>query len=199
MNLPELKNEKVENAFRYIIEMSPMSNNDEYIYYLNKDNVPIEEFPIVNNGFNEPRIVLVRPVFKIENLNFKFEGSKFDEKVDEITLLLDSYYQLIDKFKWFKKINDTQKENNSEITSIEEMLGMLIGSEYYDCMSGGMTPGKSQLLIYIIEKYKLKTDVYTYPKMDGNNESNPYYTIQDFIDELKDKNYLENNVKLLEF
>jgi hypothetical protein len=179
--------------------MSPMSNNNEYIYYLNKDNVLIEEFPIVNNGFNEPRIVLVRSAFKIENLNFKFEGSKFDEKVDEITLLLDSYYQLIDKFKWFKKINDTQKENNSKITSIEEMLGMLIGSEYYDCMSGGMNKGKSQLLIYIIEKYKLKTDVYTYPRMDKNNKGKPYYTIQDFINSLKDTKYLNDNVKLLEF
>ena len=38
MNLPKLKNEKEKNVFRYIIEISCMSNNDEYVYYLKRDN-----------------------------------------------------------------------------------------------------------------------------------------------------------------
>jgi hypothetical protein len=153
-----------------------MINNDEYIINSEKEfsEDDFHKFSNRYHSFYNPRIVLSRKIYDKEieqGLDVKFQGSKFDEKPPEITLLLDAYFRIVKHFSC---------RLNTNIKS-DEFLATYIGTIYYDCMSMGMPHWEIAIMRHIIKKYCIDLNLEVYPNM----KSDKWLTLKDFIEETK--------------
>lgn len=183
----------VEKLFRIIVELSPMNNNDEYNFCS-----PVElegEFKekilkIFRKGYNDPIIVLQRPVYQIElDQGFKPLStviSCFDEEIPEITRQIDALYKIK------KHIGFAKKRDNFNPS---KFIAFYLGTFFYDCMSGGMPKWELALMKLFAEQNIINKNEQVYP--NGPNED--WITIADFLKEMKNMNVpkLENNCQTL--
>ncbi len=158
--------------YRVIVELSPMSNNNERIYYKG------ESLEIGKTLPNGATIVISRPVYDVEitrGLKVHKEGgvSLFDEETPDITSFLDSLYKM-------KDYCDAAKSVFPDF-SIKTIVKHFI-VQFYDCMSGGIPFYISSIIKEICEKTDIDRNMEIYPGEKGS--SNGYYTLQDFLDKV---------------
>lgn len=181
--------DKNSTVYRNIVECSCMSNNDEYSFYTSyrlDRTADLLQF-VPSNSFNQPHLVISRRVQPIEieqGLGFPVRTCHtFDEKVPEITKILDSVYSIIDAMK-FRQTMSRKPHLDEKTRSIwadpSIFLADIIATNYYDCMSAGMPTYTMALIRYIIETYKPNRSTEVYPGKDG--DATKWYTLQDFYD-----------------
>ena len=183
---------------RTVIEKSMMHNNDEYSLYADSEEkmqklikVVVDKFS--NDYFSDPRVILTRPIYDIEleeGLNVqKSINDCFDEKVPDITILLDELHKAVDMMADYNMLK----------IDFSSFISMVIGTQYYDCMSGGV----SYPWIWVIRKIcqialesgLINLDKTVYPRGEGE----PWYTLRDFLYETKNVDLKHiDNLKLLE-
>ena len=170
--------------YRHLIEMSSIMNNDVYIIYNIK---PLtgklwEDYKkeIKKTRYVEPQRMLYRPVYPEENIKNTNTISKFDEKVEEITLLFDSLYKIKEFLSSMIKVKN--KNINDKLSNNSFYLAMFIGTAYYDCMSGGMNLYDMVILKYLVSQPEINKNENVYPGKDK------WFTIQDWLEEENVKN-----------
>ena len=165
--------------YRVIVELSPMSNNNERIYYKG------ESLEIGKTLPNGATIVISRPVYDVEitrGLKGHKEGgvSLFDEEAPDITSFFDSLYKM-------KHYCDTLKPIIPDF-SVKTIIDHFV-AQFYNCMSGGIPIYISSIIKEICDKTDIDRNMEIYPGEKGS--SNGYYTLQDFLDEVNSPS-LEN-------
>ena len=159
--------------YRIVVEYSCMSNNDERIHY--KEN-PVEAFTLCPN---DGRVVISRPVYDIEiEKGLKTENvvglSMFDEKTPDITSFFDSIYKM-------KHFVDVFKDIYTDF-SVEHIIKHF-ATQYYDCMSGGLSLYIISILGEISKRDDVDKSIQIYP--GKNKEGDEWHTLQDFLDQAK--------------
>ena len=84
---------------RIILEMSCMVHNDEQVLYRDiPEGTTVEATNMCKRSmFDDPRVVLQRPVFQeeiSEGLDTSYKGENRRDKLPELTLILDDYFSL---------------------------------------------------------------------------------------------------------
>lgn len=196
---------QIPNLYRWIVEMSSMSNNDEWVYHKN-EVVSFEEFheryEDRMNAFGEcPRLVICRPVFQEEldeGLNAEYKGDAWDEKAPKITKTLDGLYQLINNIHGRLECFNEKSKNPTHIVE------SIIAQNFYDCMSGGMPIGMIGGCRMMIKYFDCDLDAPVYPgkiRDEDLPDQEGWYTLRDFMVETKDFDFTkelgEHAVKLL--
>jgi hypothetical protein len=171
-------------TWRIVEEKSIMINNDEWISY-----------QLTQPEYDHTKHQVVRPVYKVEvdkGLNFTYHGRRpyGDEPNSDpaITHFIDSIYQLLRSLVFSAILNITYGE----------AICIIIGTEFYDCMSGGMDRQKINIILKLIEMYPESFDMnsYVYPGDEGEDS---IITLGDWFKEVsKRKNTSDELFKLLE-
>jgi len=165
--------------WRNIAECSPMSNNNEVVFYT---AAPVEEKDItkhIESDYPLPKLVMSRPVFPEEKeTNSKYSGPLEDETpIRKVTLFLDAYFQLKQTFSFW--LHPDLKETPSKA------FARYIGYSYFDCMSGGMPHFVSQILVKAIKSYPDQIDLDTQVYPGKGEDGQGWYTIRDFVENVK--------------
>lgn len=168
--------------FRWIVELSCMPNNDEYVIHSAQQTNYTEFEKVKQRIFNitplfDPYLVICRPVFLEEikaELNTRFQGHDYNEKAPEITKTLDALYKLLEAVKGRMEFFGEEHRN---VTSI---LGDIIAQQFYDCMSSGMPIPALIACRILIKKYKCDLTTEVYPRADRT-----WNTLADFMEETK--------------
>ena len=160
--------------YRTIVELSGMTNNDEYILYTKKQ--------LTHDDIKHGRLVISRPVFEIELEDglrveegvtvSKWADSPF-AKSPEITQFLDSLFNM-------KFFTDASKSVSDKLISPERFVRHY-ATQYYDCMSGGLPKWAGLIVKEFAEIMNIDKNMELYPKEDG------YYTLKDFCREFTDE------------
>ncbi len=166
--------------YRIIVENSPMTNNDERIYY--KENSV--EIGLVCPG--KGKVVVCRPVYDIEiEKGLKTDNvvglSIFDEKTPDITSFFDGLYKM-------KHYCDAMSSFMPDF-NINQLVNYF-ASQYYDCMDGGLSGYIISMIREISKRDDVDMDMKVYPGKDDITDN--WYTLQDFLDSAKDTPSLEN-------
>lgn len=176
--------------YRNIIEKSGMLNNDEWVLYTTE---PLDYGSniiksISTSDFNDPRLILTRPVYDIEyeeGLTIKNPVFLDDENSPEITRLLDSLHIISDNIKFNKEISEKtkNKKHKENLLDPTNLLSELVAANFYDCMSCGMSKHTIAVIRYLMENYKtINWDTYVYPRGLSNDD---FYTLRDFYNTTK--------------
>lgn len=180
---------KPTGKWRTITEESIMINNDEYVYYSDRelkedlpDNASPEEYRAYRSA-NPEHIVFSRPVFDIEvqdglNVLCKDGISVFDEKIPESTSAIDGMFKLMKHVDLFLNVL-----HQKPVDAVEEY----VASRFYDCMSGGCDVYSLAMCRYLIEKYKFDLNTPVYPSKNGSVvvDGNPWASFADFLKEVE--------------
>lgn len=196
VQLFSLTRETKPNCYRWLVELSSMTNNDEVVTHKNSP-ITYQEFSkseICNklkSPFNDPRLVMCRPVFTEEisaGLDISYGGSKLNEKAPEITATFDALYQLKNdielRIKHFKS------------KTPEAVLTHIVASQYYDCMSGGMKHPAVIIAREMFKFFNVDPNTKLYPSMVENND---WYTVKDFLDETKNYTLPEDIMRAITY
>lgn len=197
---------QIPNRYRTVVELSDMMNNDEYVIYGRKfltiqdyqEEIDIitrhHSFWKTDHFLHEgPAFVFSRPIFEeevLEGLNPGYQGALSGEPNHyrlKLTRILDSFYKLIQSFQWRSFVFQGTKEDNYHSAVI-----YIIASEYYDCMSAGMSGEQITILRLLVKKLNINLDLPVYPQKTG-----------DYIDEKKYnwatlKQWMEETEKVFE-
>jgi hypothetical protein len=168
-----------------------MKNNDEWICYSRNEK---ELEPFLNQfkgSFNNPRVVMSRPVQSFEILDMTYKGQLEDEKVTTITNLLDAFGELRKVGERYNLINEhggiVEEDGSKTKYTISKALAFHIGMSYYDCMSGGCPRAELALLRYLCLYPEIDKTTPVYPEIGQEKWS----TIADFI---KDTEHIDINI-----
>ncbi len=167
--------------WRNIVEFSNMSNNDEWVFYSDREisreesiiNAAKEAGVRLNTGpFMDPHLVLSREVDEREGIRTMYAGSVYDENVSKLTHDIDGFV------KFTKSI-----QVSVDLLKLDPVtaLSHWIGYNFYDCMSGGAPLMGLLISRYVIETYDLDLSTQVYGEKD---------TFESFMaetDHLKDK------------
>lgn len=141
--------------YRIIVEKSPMSNNDEWIYYSKE--------PISKNECRNGKLVLCREVFKQEieaGLKIQSAQSCFEYQPPDVTLLLDAFFKVSDHVGFWMKSGAFDGDPAA-------ILAHQIYYDYYDCMSGGCGKFVLSVYRYLIQSVKIDDKTEIVPGYDG--------------------------------
>jgi hypothetical protein len=173
--------------WRNIVEMSCMINNDEFIFY-SKEEVMHEHIKkyIRGRAFDDPKLMLSRPVFQIEieqGLDV-FSGVKdvFSFEDPNITKFIDAYFKV-------KQAAWAWQDFLKEKFTVSKFLSRYVGNSMYDCMSGGLPMYELLICRELVQNPEVDRTEYVYPTSDKKftSENNrDYYNLQDFLNETKD-------------
>lgn len=156
-------------AFRNIVELSPMINNDELVFY----SVERIEHAQVAEMIRTGRLRLSRPLFEQEfaaGLN-PGKATKTDlENIPELTRWLDAFFQIKEQAKFWMSLKPG--------TSPASVIATLIGQDYYDCMSGGCPKAKMEIYKVLASHPSVDQNEHVYPNKDG------WLTFKDFFAEV---------------
>lgn len=161
-----------ETIHRTCFEMCKvMANNDERIFYGKYVNWQKEGLP--------GKVKFSRPVYEIENLQGAIKAqldttqpiAATEEKVDQITHALDAIYRIAQEIEISKLIY------GKEVTP-SHSLAQIIASNYYDCLSGGMSHLTYLLLVELSKHPSVNKAQKVYPNGDGEQE---WSNLEDFI------------------
>lgn len=131
---------RTTGTWRWIVELSCMSNNDEVVIHAGCD-VSSEDFKLsdecsrLSGSFRDPVLVLSRPVFEAEvkaGLDVSYSGDRFAEARPEVTTVLDGLHRLLRDVECRLKYWGEASRNATDV------LVDVVAYSYYDCMSGGM-------------------------------------------------------------
>jgi hypothetical protein len=208
--------------FRNIVELSTMINNEEYVFYTQKqldfhnedDRNMIRS--LSSSGFDRPTLVISRPIFDFEvmgglKISDKVESLFYEDeqKTPEVTIFLDSLYR-------FKDYLDTQiemsklgitDEQSSYILDPTNLIEYFVAHQFYDCLSGGMPGHLVSVIRFIMERSSsINWDVEVYPGKNSTENSDrrckglpeipdAWYTLRDFYKETEGTKKLEEHVK----
>lgn len=186
----------VNNLYRVLSDSSGMINNDErvsYVTYMPNEYRKIEQSATYN----------IRPVYDDEitaGLNVKFRGSTYEENVPDITKALDGFHKLKNRAQQMQSYLPDRINNPSYI------LASIIGTELYDCMSGGMNKYGLQACVALIKHYNCDLKEIVYPSDSGSHTDDTgtkWDTLGDFMREWDNEKKLGvsidvNNKLLLE-
>jgi hypothetical protein len=153
-----------------------MINNDEFIFYTEKE-LKYNDYKVEMMGrspFDNPKLVLSRKIYPEEALSSNYRGRRHEEKVLDITRILDAYFILKESFTFKTKI---RRDGPPPST----LLALYIGSSFYDCMSGGCPKWEVSILRYLCQREGIDKTEWVYPK--GVPEEAGWNNIQDFLDE----------------
>lgn len=139
--LVKVNEPKATGKFRWIIELSCMSNNEELVVHADfeidrKQFADSELKKKLTAPFQSPKLVICRPVFEQEiqeGLNVSYIGSLYDQERPKFTTFLDGIYKLAIDLKFM-----VEHWKSPDPT---EMLSHIIAYNFYDCMTGGMPIG----------------------------------------------------------
>lgn len=186
--------EKIEK-FRILVERSIMNNNEMYSFYSPIFLDALQKTEIIKlfkkSSFDDPFIVLQRPVYKIEienGLNCNVDTQEyFEDNIPEITRQIDAVYRIKNMIELHKK---------AKIFKPSEFIAYYLGTFYYDCMSGGIPLWELVIMNLFANQDIINKNTKIYP---DNVEKDTWITIEDFINEMKKKDIpsIENNCKLL--
>lgn len=172
MQLAKISNKLTSTGkFRHCIEKCDVMINNDEIILVNTEAV----LSAVARG----HLVFSRPIFNEENGN------------EKITLALDAVYRFHQLTKYYELLKTLSDEPDNFTPSF--ILASLIGSNYYDCMSGGC-PIMLLDLFYILTKTEsIDKSSKVYPSPNQNPfEIDKWDTIQDFINEYERRFSIEN-------
>jgi len=173
--------------WRNIIENSIMINNDESVFYTNKQ---LTHEIIEKSYSNGARLKLSRPVFQIEidaGLDINYNGRKisFDERDEEdkapgITLFIDAYFVI-------KKGADVWRVISKNFNP-SEFVARHIAYSFYDCMSGGFPIHELRICRMLAKDSRINKEEYVYPCDEEHTKKTgrDYHNISDFLEETKD-------------
>lgn len=170
--------------YRNLIEMSCMANNDMFVIYTNtEDHLKNERNlqKLARNKFEEPHLVLVRPVYPMEKVDFTFRKHIWDEKVDEVTPLLDALYKIRNTLRRMTKIREKHQIENNNFQS--HCIAHYIATYFYDCMSGGMPLYEVIIMRYLVKQPSINLNEKVYPNSIGEN--NKWITLADWMYETR--------------
>jgi len=173
--------------YRTVIERSSMTNNDEAVCYKSSP-ITYKDVPV-----HVGHLVFCRPVLQTEidaGLDLSFKGSSWDEKVSDITRLLDAYYRICQTGEfWITVWKDAKVQ-----PSLSKFLSHEMANQYYDCMSGGCPTWILSILVFLAQDPSVDKDTPVYPgKTDstgdgGIDDLSGWYTIADFLEDAKGHN-----------
>ena len=181
--------------WRTVFEMSCMSNNDEVVVYTDGEAVPpawdedTQSFAewedektrhaslllgMSPGPFSLPRLVMSRPLYAFEEVDTSYKGSTHDEKVGEMTHLVDG----ITRFTNFVNTMSLSTRRDPK-----EAVEYWISHNFYDCMSGGASGIGLAMAEALIKQYwskeELSNDVYPSSRKEG------WHTVSDFLSEME--------------
>ena len=182
--------------YRHIIEVSPMSNNDEHVFYQ-----PNELFsPSQVSTFLEPRTILSRPVHQEEineGLDVNYQGPVNRGNDPLSTQILDAFYL-------FKNYGQAWKDLTKDKKNLKNPLNKTIAhftQKFYDAMSGGMPKSEISLIHFLAQSDEANLNLKIYPSYEGDD----WYTLKDFLKEtspdpefISGAGRLLNKIKLIE-
>jgi len=158
----------VAGVFRNIVELSPMINNHEVVFFSNV----IQTYETIHKTNSTARLRLSRPVFQQEvdaGLNLQFNGAIEKEAAVEITKWIDALWQIREQVKFWKQVQPA--------STPDFILAHLIGTDYYDCMSGGCPLFKMEIYKALASHPSINPAEPVYPAGDK------WSTLSDFLKE----------------
>ena len=194
----------VTNKWRNVVEMSPMVNNDEVIFYTDTEATPEEAKQVFPPGsFDSVKLVISRPVFDFElaeGLDTTYKGPKHSwrddtkkEIVPDITRFLDAYFIIKQEAEVFKEIM-------GEKFSPTWFIAHHVAYSFYDCMSGGFPAYELMLCRLLAQDVRIDLDNYVYPAGKEHQEKTgrDHYTLLDFLNETQGtQERFQDKLKLL--
>lgn len=192
MSLPIKANVKrTSTLYRIIVEFSSMRNNDEWVYFTDRDLSSEDRVEALRNElhkqqtmFRHPKLVMCRPVFKEEiaaKLNTNYDKEYREEKAPEITRFIDAFYRLRDDYLLRKKLNPK--------FTLTKWAAHYIAYDFYDCMSGGAHQMDLTILQHICRRSDIDTKEQVYPRSAQEGEEDTgdlWHTIADFLKEMEE-------------
>lgn len=176
--------------WRWIIEMSCMSNNEEVVLHRDSD-ISHEEFGKseikrrLAGDFRSPKLVLSRPVFAVEvaaGLDVAYRGDRFEEKCPPITSTLDGLHRFFRDVEW--------RRNFTDDATVSRIVADIVAYSYYDCMSGGMDKTCVRACRAVVRQYGCDLNEPVYPgRVKGGNmdDYSSWYTLGDWMKETEDE------------
>jgi hypothetical protein len=152
-----------------------MRYNDEWILYTQSEIKKADVGKYIRAAmFDDPRVVVSRPVFDVEvreGLEVKAKPiSSFDEKVPDITKFLDDVFELKDFVSHFKQHRVERPE-----WDFVHFLVNHFSSAYYDCMAGGVSAYMMSLLSEVAKIGNMDLSEVVYNGMEKD------YTLGDIL------------------
>lgn len=172
--------------WRTIIELSSMSNNDEFVVHTDHEITvqDLDQFRDLSWGGTLPKLVTSRRVLPLEieaGLNTTFRGRiesaadrNLDENAPRVTRTLDELHKLLRQLHFW--IVEMEIHPHQAIADI-------ISRGFYDCMSAGLSFTALSALRAIIERHHLPSDL----ELDVNGA-----TVADFLRQIEDVPRFEN-------
>lgn len=148
--------------WRTILELSGMSNNDEFVVHTAQE-ITHSDLPAYRNlawGRQAPTLVMSRLVLEAEvtsGLNTSYRGRivslshrNLDENAPPITRTLDELHKLLNQLRfWVADLN----------THPHEAISLIISRGFCDGMSGGLSFTTLSALRAIIERHRIPLDL----------------------------------------
>jgi hypothetical protein len=188
-------NLSVSSKWRNIVEQSCMMNNDEIIFYSDREILFEDDLKKFGNHWDEPRLVLSRPVFDFEiqeGLDFistitRDPYGEEEEIVPSVTQFLDAFFKIKQQAVYMQEL--MKDEFDASV-----FLSNYIAGSYYDCMSGGFPLYELLICRYIAQDNRINKDKEVYPAGENIQKEigREWYNIQDFLNET---NYVEEKNK----
>lgn len=183
---------KHTGTWRWVVELSCMSNNDEVVLHTDRD-ISYEEFcnsdtkRNLSSMFRSPMLVFSRPIFAVEldeGLNTGYSGDRHEEKSPKITSTLDGLY------RFFRDVESRLLAWREESKNATEIVTDIIAYSFYDCMSGGMDRTCVLACRTVIKRYGCDLTKPVYPGKEGsgrgridNMDTTGWYTLGDWMRE----------------
>jgi len=138
-----------------------MINNFEIVFYTDHylnpacPEVKKQIQHLKRNTFDNPSVVSSRPLFHEDIEAGLFVDHNYpmlcDEKTPQFTGFMDAYSRL----KWGLEVDKVIHRDKFDPT---KELAMFIGTNYYDCMSGGLTYDMHLLLVKLCMRPEIRRD-----------------------------------------
>ena len=178
--------------WRWVVEMSSMSNNDEIVVHADRD-ISYEEFAQssirqkLGGAHRSPRLVFSRPVFAIEleaGLDAEYVGDRREEKRPRIASTLDGLY------RFFRDVECRLRLWRPESRTATKVVADIVAYSFYDCMSGGMDRTCALACRAIVQRYGCDLAEPVYPGTSGSargrvagQDVTGWYTLGDWMRE----------------
>lgn len=179
--------------FRVVTEHSSMRNNDEWVRYISNRDLSSPEavdaygkelWEQSTSPLFKKRLVICRAVAPeevAEGLDPTFRGSALDEKIPELTRLLDSLFRLSEHFRFVRRFWQEDQQIPSKV------IAEYAASNFYDCMSGGCPFNDLAILRKLCDLPNINLDEEVYP-----THGEKWHTLRDFMAEIDKRDFVKD-------
>lgn len=178
-----------------------------------------------------PRIVLIRPIYLSEltdrpevpisiaesdtthqvmcttlcTKRFFYDRHHGILKPKDITEVFDTFQKVKNQLAFYDLIHEqpTTNEHTNNTRKLAEVVAYILGTEYYDCMSGGMPTAYINLCYFILNRLGQEVhEMYVYPKSPRNNDTprfkdKDHVCVEEFLDEFRSGHGYDEKYQLL--